>query len=110
MNGAIDELVKGHREAITVKKVFGDPFQQNGLTIIPAAKVMGGGGGGAGESPEGAGQGSGTGFGIAAKPVGVYVIRGEDVQWRPAIDFNRILGSLFVLAALWMLLTSRRRK
>ena len=45
MNQTIEELVKGHRDAITVKRVFGDPFEKNGVTVIPAAKVMGGGGG-----------------------------------------------------------------
>lgn len=81
MTKSVDELVKEHRDAITVKKVFGDPYEKNGMTIIPAAKLMGGGGGGAGESPDGEGQGSGTGFGIAAKPAGAYVIRGDEVTW-----------------------------
>src|SRR5918995_496316 len=100
MNQTIDELVKGHRDAITVKRVFGERYQKNGLTVIPAAKVMGGGGGGEGESPEGAGKGSGTGFGMAARPAGAYVIRGDDVKWEPAIDANRIIAGVFMLAAL----------
>jgi hypothetical protein len=33
--------VKGHRDAVTVKRVFGEPYQKNGVTVIPAAKVMG---------------------------------------------------------------------
>ena len=48
MTQTIEELVKGHRDAITVKRVFGEPFQKDGVTVIPAAKVMGGGGGGRG--------------------------------------------------------------
>jgi uncharacterized spore protein YtfJ len=51
----VDELLKGHREAITVKRVFGDPYEKDGVTVIPAAKVIGGGGGGEGEAPEGQG-------------------------------------------------------
>lgn len=31
------------RDAVTIKKVFGEPLQKNGVTVIPAAKVMGGG-------------------------------------------------------------------
>jgi uncharacterized spore protein YtfJ len=46
MSQTIDALVKGHRDAVTVKRVFGEPYQKNGVTVIPAAKVMGGGGGG----------------------------------------------------------------
>jgi len=110
MNQTIEELVKGHRDAITVKRVFGDPFEKNGVTVIPAAKVMGGGGGGAGESPDGAGQGSGSGFGIAAKPAGAYVIRGDEVTWQPAVDVNRIIAGAFVVAGLALVLTLRSSK
>lgn len=108
MSKPIDELIEGHRDAITVKKVFGDPYVKNGLTVIPAAKVMGGGGGGTGEGPGGEGQGSGTGFGLAAKPVGAYVIRGNKVGWQPAIDVNRIIAGAFLLTGLALLLSIRR--
>jgi len=106
----IDKLVEGHRDAITVKRVFGDPYQKNGVTVIPAARVMGGGGGGQGEAPDGAGHGIGTGFGIAAHPVGAYVIRGDIVKWEPAIDVNRIIAGTFAVAALAILITLRRSK
>jgi uncharacterized spore protein YtfJ len=104
----IDKLVEGHRDAITVKRVFGDPYQKNGITVIPAARVMGGGGGGQGEGPDGTGQGIGTGFGIAAHPVGAYVIRGDIVKWEPAIDVNRIIAGTFAVAALALLVSLRR--
>ena len=107
MKANIEDLLKGHRDAITVKRVFGDPFEKNGVTVIPAAKVMGGGGGGSGESPGGEGQGSGSGFGIAAKPAGAYVIRGDEVTWTPAVDVNRIIASAFAVGALALVLTIR---
>ncbi len=108
---AMDELVKGHRDAITVKKVFGDPYEKNGITFIPAAKVIGGGGGGEGEAPEGqAGTGVGSGFGIAARPAGAYVIRGDEVKWQPAVDVNRIIAGVFAVAALALLVAFRRSK
>ncbi|HZK50153.1 MAG TPA: spore germination protein GerW family protein [Actinomycetota bacterium] len=110
MTQTIEELMKGHRDAITVKKVFGEPFEKNGVTVIPAAKVMGGGGGGAGESPEGGGQGSGSGFGIAAQPAGAYVIRGDEVMWQPAVDVNRIIAGVLLLAALALVRTFRSSK
>lgn len=110
MTPTIEELVKGHRDAVTVKRVFGDPVEKNGVTVIPAAKVMGGGGGGAGESPEGGGQGSGSGFGMAAKPAGAYVIRGDEVTWTPAVDVNRIIAGAFVIAALALLTVTRSSK
>ena len=108
MSQKIEELMAGHRDAVTVKRVFGEPYQKNGVTIIPGAKVMGVGGGGSGESPDGQGQGSGSGFGIAATPAGAYVIRGDEVKWQPAVDVNRILAGVFVLAALAIVLRFRR--
>jgi hypothetical protein len=66
----IDELLGGAREAITVRRVYGEPIEQEEMTLVPAAVVRGGGGGG-GDS-EGNGGG---GFGVMARPVGAYVIR-----------------------------------
>ena len=110
MDGSIEELIQGHRDAISVKKVFGEPFVKNGVTVIPAARVLGGGGGGSGEAPDGAGQGSGTGFGLVARPAGAFVIKGEEVSWQPAVDVNRIIGGSFALAALALMLAFRRAR
>ena len=112
MTGDIGRTLEGHRDAITVKRVFGDPYEKNGVTVIPAAKVMGGGGGGEGTGPSGEEmtQGSGSGFGIAAKPAGAYVIRGDEVTWQPAVDVNRIVAGAFALAALALLLSRRRSR
>lgn len=100
MDKQVEELVRGHRDAVSVKRVFGEPYQRDGVTVIPAAKVFGGGGGGGGESADGGSQGSGTGYGLVATPAGAYVIRGDRVSWRPAIDANRIVAGIFVIAAL----------
>ena len=43
--------------------------EANGVTVIPAARVMGGAGGGNGEGPNGTAQGEGAGFGLMARPV-----------------------------------------
>jgi uncharacterized spore protein YtfJ len=99
---SVQRVIEQAREAMTVKRVFGDPYEKNGVTVIPAARVQGGAGGGGGEGPEGQGTGSGGGFGLTARPAGAFVIQGEDVQWRPAIDVNRIIlgGQLIAAAAL----------
>ena len=55
----VDELLSGARDAISVKRVFGDPIEAEGVTIIPAAKV-GGGGGGGGDSEDNGGAASGS--------------------------------------------------
>ena len=71
MHDVIDSI-KGTRDAISVKRVFGDAYELDGVTIIPVASVSGGGGGGGGEG-EGPqkeqGSGFGTGFGIHAAHV-----------------------------------------
>ena len=88
----IDEMFEGTRDAISVKRVYGDPIETEGVTVVPVAKVGGGGGGGGDNENNGGG-----GFGIGAKPVGVYVIKDGDVSWQPAVDVNRIIAFAFVL-------------
>ena len=76
--------------SLTVRRVYGEPYERNGVTVIPAASVMGGVGGGSGDQPDGT-TGGGGGFGVKARPVGAYVIRGEQVDWEPALDLNRVI-------------------
>jgi uncharacterized spore protein YtfJ len=92
----VDEILEGARDAISVGRVYGDPIEQEGVTVIPAAKVGGGGGGGGDDA-----QNGGAGFGVGARPVGAFVIRGDQVRWVPAVDITRVL--LIGLAALLVL-------
>jgi uncharacterized spore protein YtfJ len=98
----VRQTIEQARDAMSVKRVFGDPYEKNGVTVIPAARVQGGAGGGGGEGPEGQGGGSGVGFGVNARPAGAFVIRGDEVNWRPAVDVNRVIlgGQLIAVAAL----------
>ncbi|MDQ3778029.1 MAG: sporulation protein [Actinomycetota bacterium] len=96
----LDGLLEGHRDAITVRRVYGDPVEREGVTIVPAAVVIGGTGGGGDEAGNGGG-----GFGIYARPVGAWEIRNGEVAWRRAVDVNRILLVVALLAAC----TLRRR-
>jgi uncharacterized spore protein YtfJ len=100
----VDELLKGARDAITVKKVFGDPVEKDGVTVIPVAYVGGGGGGGG--DAEGNGGG---GFGLGAKPAGAYVIKDGDVRWEPAINPGRVALGWQIVAALALILLLGRR-
>jgi uncharacterized spore protein YtfJ len=106
MATAIDvkETFEKADEALTVKRVFGEPYVRDGVTVIPAAKVQGGAGGGAGEGPEGQGSGTGTGYGLNAKPLGVYVLKDGDAVWRPAVDVNRLVLGMQVVAVAALLL------
>jgi hypothetical protein len=62
----IDDLVTTARDAITVRRVYGEPVTENGVTVIPAASVWGGGGGG-GRDQQGQ-EGQGGGFGLQLAP------------------------------------------
>ena len=92
------EAIDQARDALTVRRVYGDPYQEEGVTVIPAANVAGGGG--AGTDAQGAGGG---GFGLRARPAGAWVIKDGDVQWRPALDLNRIIFMGQIVAIVFFL-------
>lgn len=106
----IDEVMTQARDAMTARRVYGEPYEKNGLTVIPAATVRGGGGGGGGENDEGGG--SGAGFGLSARPVGAFVIKGDEVSWRPAVDATRIAlgGQIVAIVALLVVGSLLRRR
>jgi uncharacterized spore protein YtfJ len=86
--------------------VFGEPITQDGVTVIPVARVntKGGGGGGAGPAQNGQTQhGRGGGFGMSARPVGVFVLRNGSVAWRPSVDINRVVLGGQIVAGLGLL-------
>ena len=97
----VDEFLSGARDAMSVRRVYGDPIEQNGTIVVPAAAVSGGGGGGGDNADNGGG-----GFGLRARPVGAYVVRDGEVTWKPALDPLRL--ALVGVAALAILVLSRR--
>jgi uncharacterized spore protein YtfJ len=105
----IDQLLSSAKDAITVKRVFGEPYEKNGITFIPAASVAGGGGGGSG-SDDGGGAGEGGGFGVGGRPAGAYIIKGDDVRWQPAVDVTRLAGTAAVVIVAWLFTRVRLAK
>jgi uncharacterized spore protein YtfJ len=103
----IQATLDGVRDSITVKRIYGEPYERNGVTVIPAATV--GGGGGSGEDSEAKSAGSGGGFGIAGRPVGAYVISDGRVKWEPAIDVTRIATQAILALTTVAVLAWRRR-
>ncbi|MBI3998713.1 MAG: hypothetical protein HY355_06735 [Armatimonadetes bacterium] len=104
-------------ERATVKTVFGEPFQVNGRTIIPVAKVAYGFGFGAGRSnerekeEEETGEGGGGGGGVSVRPVAVLEISGQDTKVKPIVDVTRLALAGMVLAAwnvFWIAYTIRK--
>jgi uncharacterized spore protein YtfJ len=86
----IQEAIGKAQDAITVKRVYGEPYERDGVVLIPAAEVRGGGGGGGGTDTAKESSGSGGGYGLNARPVGAYVIEGGSVRWEPAVDVTGI--------------------
>ena len=111
----LQELISGARDVISVKRVYGEPYEKNGLTVIPAATVRGGGGGGTGDNEDGE-SGGGGGFGVMARPAGAWIVEEGNATWKPAVDVNRIVlgGQIIALTAIVvtgriLLAHSRRR-
>jgi uncharacterized spore protein YtfJ len=104
----IDELLDRAREAMTGRLVYAEPYEKDGLTIIPAARVVGGGGGGTGQDRTGR-RGDGGGMGLVARPVGAFVIHDGEVRWVPAVDVNRLAVTIAGLVAGGWLVGRRRR-
>ena len=109
-----EEILAKARDTIHVQRVFGEPYEKNGVTLIPAVAVRGGGGAGEGEDDQ-QGGGKGGGFGVSARPVGAYQIKGDEVTWIPAADTTRvvIIGQFVVIVGLFVLrsiVRARRKK
>jgi uncharacterized spore protein YtfJ len=96
------DILAQARDTLTVKRVFGEPIERDGVLIIPAAKVAGGGGGGSGPA-EGPESGTGGGFGMQARPAGVFVIKDGNVEWQPALDVNRVILGGQIVAVVFLL-------
>lgn len=98
----VNEVLSTAKDAITVKRVYAEPYEKDGLTVIPAAVVGGGAGGGAGHDDKGQ-EGEGGGFGVGGRPAGAYVIKDGQVSWRPAVDPNRIVAIVGLVAVAYLL-------
>jgi uncharacterized spore protein YtfJ len=126
-SASADLVTESARDALTVRRVFGEAYVSGDTTVIPVAKVMGGSGMGYGgavrpdamDSPGdqdgaaggGEGEGGGGGFGMLAKPAGVFVVHDGSVQWQPALDVNRLAlgGQILVVIAVLAWAFRRRR-
>lgn len=122
------ELFTSMQQQMDARRVFGEPIERGGVTVIPVASVMSGAGGGLGDGrvaarpndldlgdarePGGA-EAAGGGFGLVARPIGAWVIRDGDVQWRPALDLNWVVAGgqlLGAVAVLGLCVALRRRR
>jgi uncharacterized spore protein YtfJ len=107
-----EEILEHAHDTMSVKRVFGEPYEKDGVTMVPAATINGGVGSGSGEGPEGKGGGSGGGYGVREKPAGAFVIKEGQVRWVPSVDVNRIVlgAQLVAMAALFVAAMRARAK
>jgi uncharacterized spore protein YtfJ len=103
---SIKQSFEAVKDSLTVRRVYGDPIERDGILIIPAAAVAGGAGGGGGTDVAG-NNGGGSGFGLKARPVGAFVVRDGDVRWEPVVDPVR-QAELAVIATVLGLFMMRR--
>jgi uncharacterized spore protein YtfJ len=132
----VGNLLAKTSDSISVRRAFGTAYEKDGMLIIPVAMVTGGGGAGTaaprrrnsddrpgsppGESAtadDATSQDSGRmdaggGFGGLVLPSGVYVVKGDEVRWVPAVDVTIValvsLSLARVLAHAWARRRGRR--
>jgi uncharacterized spore protein YtfJ len=106
------DLTTSLRDTMTVSRVYGEPYERDGVTVIPAAAVRGGAGGWSGRKGETGEEGEGGGFGVNAYPAGAFVIKDGSVSWQPAVDVNRIVtvAVLGWITFTWLVARGRRRR
>ena len=105
---SVESVLGNLEDSMSAKRVFSEPIEKDGATIILAAKIGGGGGGGEGKTD----QGAGLGFGLGAKPAGAFIIQKGRVRWRPALDLNRVImgGQIVAFSAFLFLRALAQRR
>jgi uncharacterized spore protein YtfJ len=107
------QIIGRARGATSARRIYGKPYEKDGVTIIPAAKISGGYGGGGGNAPDSS-EGSGFGVGMHGRPVGAFVIANGKVRWKPALDMTSVVlrAQTLTLAGvlLWSGISALRRR
>ncbi len=106
----IDSITAQIGENANVRVLFGDPIEQDGVSVIPVAqvKIAGGGGGGVGDDLEkGSGGGMGIGVHVKASPIGYIEVKNSRAEFVQIVDFNRLIGLGMVIGGLMGLVFAR---
>lgn len=102
----IKDMMQAWQDTYTVRRVFGEAIEKDGVVVIPVAMVAGGGGGGVADEANDA-ESSGGGFGGMARPAGAYVVKADGVEWKPALDITLLGMAGIALSALIALVLGR---
>ena len=85
----LERMMEGIGAKATVRAVFGQPIEREGVTVIPVARVRWGFGGGSGtgtDAANGTGSGTGGGGGATVDPLGHLEMRGGEATFRPILS------------------------
>lgn len=118
METKIQEVLHSIEEPLnnaSVKRIYGEPIQAQGKTIIPVAKVAYGFGGGAGKPHHKNGdnsdvEGGGGGGGAVAAPYGVLEVTPDGTKLIRFSDARKTIGAIALGLLFGVILSSRRRK
>ena len=96
---ALRDVIGALGDAISVRRVYGDPIERDGVTVVPAATVLGGGGGGVDASTAEVAdpQGGGIGYGLISWPAGAWEVTAEGARWRPAYEPVLLAGIAMIV-------------
>lgn len=100
-----DDILARVGDQLGTRRVFGEPIERDGTTVIPVAVAIGGGGGGTAPDE----QGTGGGFGGVVRGIGVYTISNGQVRFIPAVDMTALAAMGVLLTGLMLRARSRRR-
>ncbi|WP_162054241.1 GerW family sporulation protein [Pontibacter pamirensis] len=90
--------------AANAARIYGEPVERNGFTVIPVSKAVYGFGGGAGmKTGE---EGSGGGGGMVLTPVGYIEISEGSTRFRSIKDPQTII-KIFAISGVLVMLTAR---
>ncbi|WP_181685364.1 spore germination protein GerW family protein [Halorhabdus salina] len=111
----VTTVIETLRESAGIERVYGEPIEHEGRTVVPVARIAYGFGGGFGEGsngdgeenediPVGSGSGGGGGGGVAVAPIGALEITDDHTRFVRVNDRKRLLGGgLIGLVIGWLL-------
>ena len=98
------DLFTETRDSLQGKRVYAQPLDIDGMTVIPAAAVWGAAGGADGQ------DGPGGGFALTARATGAFLVKDGTVSWKPAVDVNRLVVILGLVALVGLFIGTRAAK
>lgn len=117
----IEKIAHSLGQEVSIKKVYGDPIEASGKTIIPVAQVGYGFGGGSGTNKTNVTadisneskvneEGMGSGGGMYVRPKGIYEISLQGVKYIPVSNTRQLIWAGVAGFLIHKLFFSKKRK